>query len=139
MKNRLLEGAYRVWFLSVFFVSGCVATNAPTDGQPSIDVRISGGLVYDGSAADGSSEWVVDVVADRIVYVGPSRPAIVSETIDASGLIVAPGFIDPHTHTFLDLADAKRAANLAYVYQGVTTVFIGNDGGDGRFAEIENA
>ena len=52
-------------------------------------------------------------------------------TIDANGLIVAPGFIDPHTHTAGDLssADPKRQANLAYLMQGVTTVITNNDGG----------
>jgi len=43
-------------------------------------------------------------------------------------LIVAPGFIDPHTHADDDLFDPKRGANLAFLTQGVTTVFIGNDG-----------
>ncbi|MDJ0643611.1 MAG: amidohydrolase family protein [Erythrobacter sp.] len=51
--------------------------------------------------------------------------------IDASGLVVAPGFIDPHTHARGDLAsdDPGRRANLPFVFQGVTTVVVGNDGG----------
>jgi N-acyl-D-aspartate/D-glutamate deacylase len=43
-------------------------------------------------------------------------------------LVVAPGFIDPHTHTLGDLSDAKRKSNDAYLMQGVTTVITGNDG-----------
>ncbi len=52
-------------------------------------------------------------------------------TIDARGLIVAPGFIDPHTHALEDLSsnDPKRRANVDYLMQGVTTVITGNDGG----------
>ena len=49
-------------------------------------------------------------------------------TIDASGLIVTPGFIDPHTHARTTLIDPETRANLNYLTQGVTTVFIGNDG-----------
>src|SRR5581483_3433071 len=49
-------------------------------------------------------------------------------TIDAKGLIVAPGFIDPHTHADEDLSNAQRKSNVNYLMQGVTTDVIGNDG-----------
>jgi len=52
-----------------------------------------------------------------------------TRTIDAKGLIVAPGFIDPHTHTEGDLTNTERKANLPYLMQGVTTVVTNNDGG----------
>src|SRR5581483_3276026 len=58
-----------------------------------------------------------------------------ARTIDAKGLIVSPGFIDPHTHTAGDLSSAQsrggvpNRANLAYLMQGVTTVVTNNDGG----------
>jgi len=42
--------------------------------------------------------------------------------IDAHGLMVAPGFIDPHTHTFEDLSNPATSRNDAYLMQGVTTV-----------------
>ena len=46
-------------------------------------------------------------------------------------MIVAPGFIDPHTHVGEDLAsdDARTRLIPAFLMQGVTTAFIGNDGG----------
>ncbi|MDQ3012831.1 MAG: amidohydrolase family protein, partial [Acidobacteriota bacterium] len=50
-------------------------------------------------------------------------------TIDATGLTVAPGFIDPHTHTAQDLSSPKQNSNQAFLFQGVTTVVTGNDGG----------
>ncbi len=62
----------------------------------------------------------------------PARANVQAKrTIDARGLIVAPGFIDPHTHTLEDLSsnDPKRRANADYLMQGVTTVVTGNDGG----------
>ena len=43
-------------------------------------------------------------------------------------MIVAPGFIDPHTHTLGDLSDQNRKSNLPYLMQGVTAVITGNDG-----------
>ncbi len=57
-----------------------------------------------------------------------SADADAAVTIDASGLIVTPGFIDPHTHARATLVDPETRANLNYLTQGVTTVFIGNDG-----------
>src|SRR5678815_5044106 len=72
-------------------------------------------------------------IRDRITFVGDAARANVhaKRTIDARGLIVAPGFIDPHTHTLEDLSstDPKRRANVDYLMQGVTTVITGNDGG----------
>lgn len=72
----------------------------------------------------------VGVRGDRIAFVGDARRAGVraARTIDATGLVVAPGFIDPHTHTAGDLSDLERRANVDYLMQGVTTVVTGNDG-----------
>lgn len=43
-------------------------------------------------------------------------------------MVVAPGFIDPHTHTLEDLLDPLRKNNENYLMQGVTTVITSNDG-----------
>jgi N-acyl-D-aspartate/D-glutamate deacylase len=73
----------------------------------------------------------VGVTGDRIAFIGDATASRVTaaRTIDATGLIVAPGFIDPHTHTQGDLSSPERHANLAYLMQGVTTVITNNDGG----------
>ena len=90
------------------------------------------GTVYDGSGAEGTV-LDVGVTGDRIVFVGDARAAGVSgvREIDATGLVVAPGFIDPHAHAQGDLAsaDRDRRTNVNYLMQGVTTVVVGNDGG----------
>ncbi|MCI0665270.1 MAG: amidohydrolase family protein, partial [Acidobacteria bacterium] len=47
---------------------------------------------------------------------------------DATGLIIAPGFIDPHTHALEDLSKSESKSNMNFLFQGVTTVLTGNDG-----------
>lgn len=96
------------------------------------DLLISGGEVHDGTGAPARTVDVA-VRGDRIIYVGPEgEHAVKAErTIDADGLLVVPGFIDPHTHADGELSsdDPARRSNRAYLRQGVTTVVIGNDGG----------
>jgi N-acyl-D-aspartate/D-glutamate deacylase/dipeptidyl aminopeptidase/acylaminoacyl peptidase len=94
-----------------------------------LDVLIRGGGVIDGAGTD-AVKADVGVAGDRIVFIGDSAKENLQaeRVIDATGLTVAPGFIDPHTHADDDIFDPKRAANLSYLTQGVTTVFIGNDG-----------
>ena len=93
------------------------------------DVVIRGGTVHDGSAG---APYIGDVAikGDRIVYVGTGAPMTAARTIDASGMIVTPGFIDPHTHAdgFLRAPDAASRVNAAWLHQGVTSVMIGVDG-----------
>src|SRR6266581_4693552 len=91
-------------------------------------------LILHGKVVDGSGKKPrpadIGIRGDRIVFVGDARKSNPSatRTIDATGLIVAPGFIDPHTHTLSDLSDEKRKGNEPYLPQGVTTVITGNDG-----------
>jgi N-acyl-D-aspartate/D-glutamate deacylase len=98
--------------------------------QQPVDLLIRGGTLVDGS---GSAPRTADVGirGDRIVFVGDATTAKLSGTltIDAKGMVVAPGFIDPHTHTGGDLSNLQRRSNLPYLMQGVTTVVTNNDGG----------
>ncbi|MFN2455023.1 MAG: amidohydrolase family protein [Pyrinomonadaceae bacterium] len=95
-----------------------------------LDLLIRGGQIINGS---GGAPFFADVgiKGDRIVFIGNAKKAGMSaaRTIDAANMIVAPGFIDPHTHTFEDLSNAERKSNVNYLMQGVTTVVTGNDGG----------
>jgi N-acyl-D-aspartate/D-glutamate deacylase len=76
--------------------------------QQKVDVLIRGGTVMDGS---GGAERKADVgiSGDKITFIGNAASSRVTatKTINAAGLIVAPGFIDPHTHTGGDLLIRK--------------------------------
>jgi len=108
----------------------CLAqAQQPAEEQP-VDLLLAGGEVVDGS---GSAPRRADVGirGDRIVFIGDAAKARLRavRTVSAQGLIVAPGFIDPHTHAGDDLSSTERNSNLNYLMQGVTTVIVGNDGG----------
>lgn len=97
--------------------------------QQRVDVLLRGGTVVDGSGAPARPADV-GLTANRITFIGDATSAKIqaARTIDATGMIVAPGFIDPHTHSLEDLSSKDRHANENYLQQGVTTVITGNDG-----------
>lgn len=109
---------------TAFFVPHGVA-----EPQGGADLLLRGGTVYTGDAAPFRGD--VAIRGERIVYVGPKAPGTAVRTIDATGLIVAPGFIDPHAHVNDGLASKDPATRLVlpFLTQGVTTAFIGVDGG----------
>ena len=92
--------------------------------QPDFDLLIVNGTIVDGTGTP-ARRGVVAIKGGRIVRVAPAVPGTARETIDASGLTVAPGFIDVHTHAD-NLADHPAAAN--FVRMGVTTIVAGNCG-----------
>jgi N-acyl-D-amino-acid deacylase len=90
--------------------------------QPAYDLVIRGGHVVDGTG----NPWVaadVGIRGDRIVAIGQLTGASAKREIDARGLIVAPGFIDLHTHSDLPLLTDGNAESK--VRQGVTLDVIG--------------
>lgn len=104
-----------------------VAARPAPDG---VDVVIRGGTIYSG-ADTAPITGDVEVVGDRIVYVGPGRHTAAARVIDARGRIVAPGFIDAHTHpdTYIRSADPTQRLNMPWLAQGVSTIVTGVDGG----------
>ena len=116
--------------LSLPIVSACARDSSPAehaDPPPShYDLLIAGGTVIDGT---GSAPYRADVAiaGDRIVRVSrsPLERDSATRVIDATGRVVAPGFIDLHAHLdpLLRLPGAESA-----VRQGVTTALGGPDG-----------
>src|SRR4029079_11088180 len=82
-----------------------------------LDVLITGGWVVDGS---GNPPYpaAVAIAGDRIVDVGRLRGAQATRVVDANGRIVAPGFIDAHSHSDWTLLSNPTAESA--VRQGVT-------------------
>ncbi len=108
-------------------VAVAVAACEPQPTSTLADLLLTGGTVYDGS---GQEPFVADVAVQgrRIAFVGDAATAGVgaADTVDVSGLMVTPGFIDMHSHAELDLDYGRDGA--PFLYQGITTVVIGIDG-----------
>ena len=102
-------------------LAGCTA------GDPA-DILILGGSVVDGSGSEAMAADVA-VTGDRIRFVGDAADAGITarDTVDARGLVVAPGFIDMHSHAELDTDHGRDAR--AFLFQGITSVALGLDGG----------
>lgn len=113
----------RVLLLAFALLSGCATPSRH------VDVLMSGGMIYDGT---GTAPFAGDVglIGNRIAFVGKaSRNVKADKTIMATGLALAPGFIDAHSHvpeaaprlegSMLDVQDLS---------QGVTTIMASPDG-----------
>lgn len=129
--------------MMVRFLSACLlalvsfqATAASTAAEGErLDLLIEGGTIIDGS---GEGRYVADVgiLGDTIVAIGPelAESHVATRIIDARGKVVAPGYIDVHTHAGRVVLgdDRKRKAALNLLYQGITTIDIGADGRHSR-------
>jgi dihydroorotase/N-acyl-D-amino-acid deacylase len=113
MRNAILAGAV-------------VAALMPFSSKaPPIDLLIKNGRIVDGTGA----AWFrgdVAIAGDTIVRIAPTIETAAARTIDVHGSVVAPGFIDIHTHARRGIFEVPTAAN--YARQGVTTVYEGPDG-----------
>ncbi len=122
------------------------ALPAPTQAQgQAVDLLIRGGTVFDGSEGNKGYTGDVAISGDKIVYVGPHANVTARRTIDARGMIVAPGFIDDHAHpgtstgdrNFVTEPDSKWRQLQAWLMQGATTIVVGVDGGSAGAGQPE--
>ena len=114
--------------------AAAVAATAPAAHAQDYDVIVRNGRILDGS---GNPWFRADVAidGDRIVRIGNLDGATAARVVDASGLYVAPGFIDLHSHADRAMtsehAEARRAKSLNS--QGLATVIGGADGRNARW------
>ena len=104
-----------------FILGGC--SSEPTEEAGTVIVNAR---VVDGSGGP-SRDVNVRMVADRIAAVGQFEPSAADTVVDARGLVLAPGFVDTHSHHDGGLLESPGA--LAAVSQGITTIIAGQDGG----------
>ncbi|HUG18011.1 MAG TPA: D-aminoacylase [Planctomycetaceae bacterium] len=92
-----------------------------------IDVLLKNGTILDGT---GSPRFVgnVGLAGDKIVGIGEFEFSGVPFTVDCSGLVIAPGFIDLHNHSDWNIVTPEMRSNLNFLTQGCTTVVTGNCG-----------
>ena len=111
-------------FMSAYFDQP--SANTVIDNRP-LDLLFKGGLVVDGSGAP-PYEGDVGVRDGRLLMLADGHNAKADIVIDITEKVIAPGFIDIHTHARADLVSPDAALMINYLTQGVSTVIIGNDG-----------
>jgi N-acyl-D-amino-acid deacylase len=89
------------------------------------DIVIENGLVIDGTGVPGRRADV-GIAKDQIAAIGDLKAAPADRRLDATGAVVAPGFVDLHTHSELPLLADGRVEST--IRQGVTTQVTGNCG-----------
>jgi N-acyl-D-aspartate/D-glutamate deacylase len=116
------------WAVAALAAALTTTTNAATAAEP-YDIVIKGGTIVDGTG----NPWFKGDVAirgDRIAVVGRIDPNVSARrTIDAQGRVVAPGFIDMHSHS--DRTLLEDGAAQSKIRQGVTTEVIGEGSSGG--------
>ena len=106
--------------LATLLLAACAA--------PAYDTILQGGRVVDGTGAPARQADVA-ILDGRIAAIGDLTGTAAATTLDVSGLYVAPGFIDTHSHAGPGLATAELSHGEPLLAMGLTTVVINPDGG----------
>jgi len=132
--KRSINTVMMVVIAGIVLLPYCWAGNSSNDDPlataPSYDLVIRGGRIVDGTG----NPWFrgdVAVRGDRIVAIGKIPIGAGTADIDAAGLVVAPGFIDIHSHSDLVILEDGRAESK--VRQGVTTDVLGEGSSSGPY------
>ena len=122
------QGLSRISIPMVFAVLASTVVLAACSRPDPTSLLIENAVIMDGSGEPGFS-GSVRIDGDRIIEVGDLSPLRNEDTLDAGGLILAPGFIDTHSHHDRDMSEYRDMPGV--VTQGITTIVRGADGGDG--------
>ena len=108
-------------------LSICFAILVSCNQKSPADFLIQNGTIIDGL---GNPAFKGDLVIrnGKMEFVKPGENVNALNTIDATGLIVAPGFLDIHNHSDWSINDSINRLNETYIKQGVTTIVGGPDG-----------
>ncbi len=109
----------------IMFIAFLFTLSLSSVCQTNVDILIKNGRILDGTG----NSWYYGNVAikgGKIIEIGNTDSLTAAKTIDAAGMIVAPGFIDVHTHIEGDELKNPTADN--FILDGVTTVVTGNCG-----------
>ena len=122
---------FRFLLVAAAALAAACSTGPPPEAEAGPAVLFRGGRILDGTG----NPWYrgdVLVVGDRIARVGvipgeevPPR----AREVEAAGLTIMPGFIDPHSHAGPGLATPELRAGEPVIRQGITTVMVNPDGG----------
>ncbi len=110
------------WFIHLVFFLLLIFNSCDLARQ--FDLVIRNGIIVDGKE-NKRYKGDLAIIGNKIAVIGEVKGTGRNE-IDVSGKIVAPGFIDTHSHHDLNMLD--DTGMLAAVSQGITTIFIGQDG-----------
>jgi len=127
----LLSMAFLALGAAIAWGASLAMPSDPPDQKPGqhvvADLVLQGGVLVDGTGAPGRRADLA-VRGDRIVAVGSFEIDPKARVVDVSSLVVAPGFIDLHTHSDPGITVPAKRLNRNYLMQGVTTVVTGNCG-----------
>ncbi|MCB0268011.1 MAG: amidohydrolase family protein, partial [Calditrichaeota bacterium] len=107
-------------------VTAATAISGVSCFSSDFDVIIVGGTIFDGSGTAGFP-GDIGIRGGKIVAIGDLKDRSAARKIDAAGLVVAPGFIDFHSHSDDELLLGGEAQSK--IRQGVTLEVLGQDGG----------
>jgi N-acyl-D-amino-acid deacylase len=126
------EKRHSVWRLSLFTMAILLIASAGALWywqERNVDLLIVNGLIVDGT---GSEPYMADIAIRQGKIIGVSRWRYIlthpRKRIDAGGRVVAPGFIDAHTHIEANLPQSAVFEPSNFLKQGVTTLITGNCG-----------
>ena len=124
--NSMLKNLLGGLLISSLLVS--LSSLSMADMSPKYDLVLSNGTIVDGT---GSARFDGDIgIKDgRIVAVGDLASEASIKTVDITGQVVAPGFIDTHSHADRAFGSPETAGIHGFLKQGVTTAVYGVDGG----------